>query len=276
MELLFITLLLISGIWIIALSQKYGYFTYSTAGYYNKSVIQHRIKENLTYYHHPATYDGLKPLPNSTAFNAHEELSYYFQGEDALNYAVKDQLKGYAILFVKNGGRLLILILPFFTLLAFPILISITWKLFKLRENWYQYPLFKIAIFSILYPLGYLFFFMKIRYVWILQIVLVLFGLVLLKTVIERFKLNKFQKYSLSLVFIFSAIYGTTFKQPHDFPYAEMNPIIENLKIPKNSHIASADFWTYYMELLYNLDFKIFGNSYKSLSNRRGVSTRLK
>jgi len=70
--------ILISGLWIGALSQKYGYFTFGTAGRYNFARTGPGMKgDTMLSKGHAMLHDGFLNMPNRTAINAFEDPSYF-------------------------------------------------------------------------------------------------------------------------------------------------------------------------------------------------------
>ncbi|MDD5669004.1 MAG: hypothetical protein PHE58_03105 [Candidatus Omnitrophica bacterium] len=69
---------LISGMWIGALSQKYGYVTFGTAGRYNFARTGPGMKgDTMLSMGHAMLHDGFLNMPNRTAINAFEDPSYF-------------------------------------------------------------------------------------------------------------------------------------------------------------------------------------------------------
>jgi hypothetical protein len=161
---------MVSGPWIMALSQKYGGFTTSTAGAYNHGVVGPDSKGQAI------LTEGLLPPPNPGAVSAWEDPSLLPVSQwSALESwrSFKHQLR----LFAENFYWSIFVLQP---PLAFLLLVAFAWRL-RPRSKERLPAAFLLATFG-LYAAGYAILHVEMRYFWPLQLLLMVTGLELIRS----------------------------------------------------------------------------------------------
>jgi len=205
----FITFALISGLWVTAISLKYGHFTFSNTGKGNFAPIgpdapQEGLERGVVIFH-----KGLFPPTNETATSAWEDPSYLWK--DVKSWSPLDS-PAHFIYFVKNIIRNIIDTLGIFesysrlsiALLIAHILLILAGPINKklLRGDRF-YSLITILI----YAGGYMPFHVENRYLWIINILLLLIGGHILTVMFKHdfFNKNIVQNF-LIIIFVLSFI----------------------------------------------------------------------
>jgi hypothetical protein len=194
---------IISGVWIFAISEKYGKLTYSTSGDYNFKVIgPQKIGQ-------PAQNPGFIQPPYTNASSAWEDPSSGasisqlkpwspFESKRYLNYEINNIIENINTLkaiCLEYSYFSLIILLSYFILLISPL------KNMSKRTK-ILYPLLTFLIF----PLGYLLIVLDIRYFWILFILLAIMGFYLLQRLFQNYSLNQYAKTILCIILLISFI----------------------------------------------------------------------
>lgn len=197
----FLIFFLLSGIWIFALSNKYGHFTFSTKGKGNFSAIAPGASSGGGLeFGVPVFHKGFYEPPNETAFVVWEDPSF-LKGEKWSPLDSFDNFKYFLKLVVKNIAEGIHI---FESLSALSIAIVIVYILFYSALPWNKllsrtdllYPLFTIF----LYTGGYLLFHLELRYLWIINVLLLLMGGHILHVL---FQTNLFKNKATRIILVF-------------------------------------------------------------------------
>jgi hypothetical protein len=162
----------VSGIWISALTGKYGEFTISTAGKYNYAIVSSESKGELV---HPFDTQGLFDPPNPSAISIWEDPSH-LQVRESSPFESFASLKHQFMMIIKNIS-LTVGIYQDFSVLSITVIIvyvalflNTTTRQVLSQESFFSF----VSIF--LFPLGYMFIQVQHRYLWIGWILLLLLG----------------------------------------------------------------------------------------------------
>jgi hypothetical protein len=207
----FIVFFIISGTWVAVISNKYGYFTFSNMGKTNFAILGPEApKHDGLEFGQPMFYKGFIEPPNKTAISAWEDPSYI----EVKTWSPLESLrnfKHFIKLLLKNISHCLQIFESFSTL---SIIIIIVYILLLIKQpskldniisrGDLVYPLFTIF----LYTGGYAFFHFEARYLWIVNILLLLMGGYLLSILLNtEFFENNMRKNILIFFFVISFIF---------------------------------------------------------------------
>ena len=167
---------LISGAWIMIISDKYGYYSFSTMRETNFNAPGPEAMGGGLEFGVPVFYEGFFEPPNETAFVVWEDPSY-LRGKPWSAWQSWSHFKHFIRLILKNISEGLRIFESFSTLsiaiiIAYILLLSLKPKNELLSHGILLYPLFTIILFSG----GYLLFHFEARYVWLVNILLLLMG----------------------------------------------------------------------------------------------------
>lgn len=203
--------LLLSGIWIGLISNKYGHFTFSNMGRGVFSVAAPGSLHNTLEKGDPIFFDGFFPPPNDSAFIIYEDPSHA-RKESWSPLESKSALRHFVGNLTENVFECL-RIYESYSRLSFTIIIAHILFLFSfplksmLSQRAFLYPLLTI----VLYTGGYMPFHFESRYLWIVNILLLLMGG---KVLYELFRHDFFKKrilrIFLTIVFILSFAFTPT------------------------------------------------------------------
>ncbi len=204
----FILFSLISGVWIAALSNKYNHFTFSNMGKTNFAILSPGSQSNTLEFGQPMFYKGFFAPPNESAIVAWEDPSYI----DVETWSPMDSLstlKHFLKLILKNISEGLLFYESFSTLsvaiiIAYILLLCSLSLSQMINKTDLLYPLLTIII----YTGGYTLFHYEARYIWIINILLLLMGGYLLTLLLQKdFFNNKVRKNILITCFVVSFIF---------------------------------------------------------------------
>ena len=175
-----LTFLIIISPWVVAISSKYGYFTISNIGKGNFANKAPGSPKSGIEFGIPVFYEGFFAPPNETAMSIWEDPSYIWMSRTSWSpLSSLDNLKYFIKHVLKNTFEGLH-VLQLFSGLSFVIIIGYTLLLLGQRGRLdrdilngnLMYPFFTL----ILYMGGYLPFHYEPRYLWIVNILLLLMG----------------------------------------------------------------------------------------------------
>jgi len=273
----FVLFALISGAWIMTISDKYGHFTFSTMRETNFNAPGPDVVGGGLEFGVPVFKEGFFEPPNETAFVIWEDPSY-LRGEQWSAWQSMRHFKHFIKLTAKNTAEGLLIFEGFSTfsimiLIAYLLLLS-TKPLKELVSNSLLYPLFTLVLFSG----GYLLFHFEERYVWLVNILLLLMGGHVLNVLFQ----NKFFKYTtrkniLIVFFVISFIFtpvrfimqtsnGSIDKFMHDIS-VDLQQYNISGNIASNRYSFSHDAWHETFRLAYWLNCRYYGQSREGISD---------
>lgn len=204
----FVLFSLISGVWVVLLSNKYGHFTFSNMGKTNLAILAPGHPEGGLEFGQPMFYGGFFEPPNKTAIVAWEDPSY-IEVESWSPLGSWSYFK-YFMKLILNNIYHAVNIYEFFSTLSVGIIIA--YILFMTAQ-----PLKKIISHGdLIYPLitimlytgGYLPFHFEERYIWIVNILLLLMGGHVLNVLFQKdFFAGKMRKNILIIFFMASFVF---------------------------------------------------------------------
>lgn len=172
----FVLFFLISGAWIMIISDKYGHITFSTMRDTNFNAPGPEAMGGGLEFGVPVFSEGFFAPPNETAFVVWEDPSY-LRGEPWSAWQSWRHFKHFIGLTLKNVSDGLKIFETFSTfsiviIVAYILLMSLRQKKELLDHGVLLYPLFTVVLFSG----GYLLFHFEERYLWLINILLLLMG----------------------------------------------------------------------------------------------------
>ena len=205
----FVLFFLISGAWIMVISDKYGYYTFSTMRKTNFNAPGPEAMGGGLEFGVPVFYEGFFEPPNETAFVVWEDPSY-LRGNPWSVWQSWSHFWHFIRLILKNVSDGLSIFESFSTLsiaiiIAYILFLCVRHENKLLSRGVLLYPLFTIILFSG----GYLLFHFEERYVWLSNILLLLMGGYVLNVLFQKdfFKSN-LRKNILIVFFIISFIFA--------------------------------------------------------------------
>lgn len=219
--------MLLSGLWIGCLSLKYETFTISTAARYNRQYIF----DNKTNY----WIGAFTPPPNKTAYFAWEDIVQVYPLKE--NQAMTWQQKG--VFQVKRSTRNVLSLckrlLYFHPLLIVALLIVAgryihkkSWIPTNFPQKWRE-----LLLFSVLYCLGYTYFFWEDRYLWIL----ILLGWLAVGKQMEQYVHSRFLRLCVLIISCLGVARECALGWKGDTHLLTEAAVFSQL-IPKDAHIA--------------------------------------
>jgi len=200
---------LISGIWIMTISNKYGYFTFSTMRSTNFNAPGPDVKGEGLEFGVPVFTEGFYEPPNETAFVIWEDPSY-LRGNPWSAWQSKAHFIHFIKLTLKNIAEGLKI---FESFSSFSLIIIVAYILFLITRSPKELlskmdilnPLFTLVLFSG----GYVLLHFEPRYVWLSNVLLLLMGGHLLSMLFQQsfFKSNA-RKNILLVFFLISFIFA--------------------------------------------------------------------
>jgi hypothetical protein len=189
----------ISGIWIALISDKYGKFTIGTAGEYNYELIGPESQGHYEY------YSGLIKLPNKSAVCAWEDPSY-FKMESWSPLESGKYLKFQINIILENIIKIFNIIELFSVLSILIIIAAITIIIKSSTDTESKIKLTYLLITILIYSGGYSLIFIEDRYLWLINILLLITGSYIISLLIRTDYINKIQKNILIIFLILSFI----------------------------------------------------------------------
>jgi hypothetical protein len=274
----FVTFFIISGLWIMIISDKYGHLTFSTMRDTNFNAPGPDAMGGGLEFGVPVFSEGFFEPPNDTAFVVWEDPSY-LRGEPWSAWQSLSHFKHFIRLTLKNLSEGL-QIFESFSTLSVAILVACLLLLIAgsrnelLSRGALLYPLFTITLFSG----GYVLFHFEERYVWLINILLLLMGGHVITVLFRKdFFMSGLRKNILIIVFVLSFIYfpsrfilqtarSSIDKEMHDL---SMDLKQYNIKgnIASNRQYASQDAWHKTLRLAYWLKSRYYGQRGEGRSN---------
>lgn len=247
---------LIAGAWSFQISEKYGYLTIGTSGTYNYNALGPDIQLN-----HPMNMFGIVSHPNPTAITPWEDPSYVklypwspFDSIQSFTYQVN--------IFIKNIVKSIFILFTFSPLIL-PIIILSILMFFKSPNKQVKWAILCLMVTFIIFILGYLPFFVDLRYFYFLFYLVIFLGFYLIKVLNENYNIeNKIFNTILVLFFIF-LILSPTITLINYSNNKAIYTVSENLKdeYKIQGNIASDSLALQTLHLSYYLDSPFYGST---------------
>jgi hypothetical protein len=274
----FIIFFILSGIWIGLISSKYGHFTFSTMRKTNFNAPGPEGMNKGLEFNVPVFYEGFFSPPNETAFVIWEDPSY-LKGNKWTPWQSWVYFKHFLKLLFKNTIEC-IEIYERFSFFSITIIIFIILILVKTKELSYDKIVLLSTLFTIfLYTGGYLLFHIEERYLWIVNILLLIMGGHVVTYLIQSFFAGKIERLFLITIFAVSFII-MPFKYivqaggtgNIDRNMYELSKELKKYNIKGNiasnrMHIPVHDAWHNTFRLAYWLDSKYFGQARENITD---------
>jgi hypothetical protein len=277
----------LSGAWIMQITGKYGHFTFSTMRDTNFNAPGPEAMGGGLEFGVPVFYEGFFEPPNKTAFVIWEDPSY-LRGQKWSALQSRGHFKHFIRLILKNVADSL-KIFEIFSTLSVAIVIAYLLLLFDKSENKLLqktsllYPLLTLALFSG----GYLLFHVEERYLWLVNILLMIMGGYVLTSLFRRkyFEQN-LRRYILIIFFVISFIFapakfvlqagrGSMDSEMHDVSADLQQYNIKGNIASNREHIPVHDAWHKTFRLAYWLGSRYYGQAKEGISDSE-LETELK
>jgi len=273
---------LISGIWIGLISNKYGYFTFSNMGRGVFASLAPGSDHETLEKGDPIFFEGFFEPPNETAFVIYEDPSYArkktWSPLESLSF-----FEHFLANFSKNIFECF-RIYESYSRLSIPIVISFILLIFaqprnqRLSRSELVYPLLTI----LLYTGGYVPFHFEARYLWIVNILLLLMGGKLLNELFEQEFFKKDVLKNILMLFSLASFIMTPLKSSIEMggnninkemyvlgtEFSERYDIGGNIASNrKKVHISTHDSWHQTFRMAYWLKSRYYGQARENISN---------
>ena len=246
--------LLISGVWIGIISDKYNELTIGTSGEYNQALIGPESQG------HPMYYQGLlKPL-NKNAISVWEDPSN-FQMEKWSPFRSMSYFK-HQIIIVSENIVSTINYLEYFSFVSILIILSSLFFIFKPSFKDSRDKLMYLLITLILYCGGYTLILVEMRYLYLICILLVLMAFYMLNISFKQKIINIKMRNVLLILLIFSFIIMPVINLIQTVNMGEgTHNLSQTLKLDYGIHgnIASDSEWEKTLHISYYLNVKYYG-----------------
>lgn len=187
----------ISGVWIALISDKYGELTIGTTGEYNHDLFgpksQGHYLDNI----------GLMKPPNESAVSAWEDPSN-FKMESWSPFESWDYLKFQINTILKNIYKFINIIELFSITSILIIIVALALIVKSSTDNSSKNKLIYLIVTIILYSGGYSLIYIQERYIWLINILLLILGGYILSLLFDMKYLNKIQK-NVLLIFLIAS-----------------------------------------------------------------------
>ena len=273
---------LISGIWIGLISNKYGHVTFSNMGRGVFASLAPGSEHETLEKGDPIFFEGFFEPPNETAFVIYEDPSYArkkiwspLESQSSLEHFMtnfsENVFEGFRI--YESFSRLSIAII-----ISFILLIFAQPRYQRLSRSELVFPLLTIM----LYTGGYLPFHFETRYLWIVNILLLLMGGKLLNELFEQdfFKRNALK--NILMLFFLASFITTPLKSSFEIGGSNMNTQMHTLGTElgrlynirgniasnrKKVRISTHDSWHRTFRLSYWLKSRYYGQARENISD---------
>ncbi len=168
--------LIISSIWVAAISQKYGYLTLTTQSKHNIMLISPN----------PPKHPAFIPPPNETAVSVWEDPFYCVPQQTWNPFASISNLKYWAYVFLNNWRNTLLIFMSFSPLVFIACLIYILYGLKKPARLLVAPEILYPLILLIPYATGYCLLIVDSRYIWIICFLFMFMGGYVLNRLLEQ------------------------------------------------------------------------------------------
>ncbi|MDY9922814.1 hypothetical protein [Methanobacterium sp.] len=245
---------IISGLWVVTISQEYSKVTIGTATDYNHEIVGPQYQE------HPIYFLGLIKPPNEKAVSIWEDPSTIklkdwspFESGEYFMFQLK--------LLWKNITRA-IAFMEYFSLLSILILIVSLVIIFKTKSIKIRDNLIYLLTTILIYTGGYCLIFVEIRYLWPVCILLLVTGFYLIHSMYETRILNSKLRNIFLMILMVSFMVTPTYELVSYVSTDNQIPVLsDTLKNDYNiqGNIASNDMWAETLCISYYLGARYFG-----------------
>lgn len=262
--------LVISGVWIGEISDKYGELTIGTSGEYNQALIGPESQG------HPMYYQGLLKPSNKNAISVWEDPS---------NLKMEKWSPFRSIAYFKHqliimGGNVVSTInyLEYFSLLSILIILFSLFFIFKSSFKDSRDKLVYMLVTLMLYCGGYILILVEMRYLYLAAILLFLMALYMINISCKQKIINIKMRNILLILLIFSFIIMPVIDLIQTVNMGEGTPdLSQTLKSDYGiqGNIASDDEWEETLHISYYLNAKYYGIT-KNATNSNDLQSELK
>lgn len=279
----FLLFFLISGAWIMAISDKYGHITFSTMRDTNFNAPGPDDMGGGLEFGVPVFSEGFFEPPNETAFVVWEDPSY-LRGKPWSALQSTRHFKHFIRLTLKNISDGLKIFESFSTfsiviIVAYILLYCVGPKEKLLSNGTLLYPLFTILLFSG----GYVLFHFEERYVWLSNILLLLMGGYLLTILFQGDFFKSASRRNILIVFFVISFMFVPVKYVMQVSRGgmdtEMYLVSTDLKkygisgnIASNREMFSHDAWHKTFRLAYWLNSRYYGQAREGIDDKELAS----
>jgi hypothetical protein len=275
---------IISGLWITAISYKYNRFTISNMGKANFSALAPGLPDSGYELGNPMFYEGFFPPSNETAFSTWEDPTYIVSSLPAWSPVESGAYFKHFLKNILKNVTECIRIFGAFSRLSYSILIVYILLLMvrpfnrQLLRGDMLYSFYTLLLFTG----GYMPFHLELRYLWIVNVLLLLMGGYILTILFQYdFFKNSSRKNALIVFFVLSFTLTplkSFVQEGHDNISREMYAL--SLLLKDKHHIqgniasnrewkctAVHDSWHKTFRLAYDLNSKYYGQAKKDISD---------
>lgn len=253
----------LSGLWAVTISEKYGKLTISTSGEFNQALVGPEYKDNaMDYGSSPIYYIGLIKPPTENAISIWDDQSYlkmdHWSPFDSWKY-FEYELK----LIWSNIGYTFKIIESFMPIAVF-ILISMVIVIFRSKIEIKSKDILKYLLLTMLiYMGGYCLIIPEWRYLWFIFVLLIIssFYMVdsLYKSRILNLNIRNISLFLLIFLFVITPVIEASvyYSSPNDESYNLSNTLKDDYGVHGN--IASNSEWMDTLTVSYYLNGKYYG-----------------
>jgi len=252
---------LIISPWVYLLSNKYGYFTFSTSGKINLLIVNPGLN-----FHHPPIENGLIAPSDKYSVSAWDDPNVNLYPEWSPFKSLND-FKFFTFNFLKNIAKLFAMMFLFSP-------IGIITLIFFRRDFFQDQRILLVLLAALINGLGYCLIYVENRYIWVSLVLFALLSFIPIKKLFEKFHQKRAAiqiaaiLISLSTIpFIFLAFKNYTYDNR---AYYYSNFLKQNFNV--NGNIASTSNWGFSLSLAYFLDSKYFGEEKKQYFDTQFIS----
>lgn len=247
-----ILFLVIISPWVYLLSNKYGYFTFSTSGKINLLIVNPELN-----FHHPPIENGLIAPSDKYSVSVWDDPNVKLYPEWSPFKSIND-FKFFTFNFLKNIAK-------FFAMMFLFSPIGIISVIFIRKDFFQDQKILFLLLVILIYGLGYCLIYVENRYIWFSLVLFALLSFIPIKKLFEKY-LQKRAVFSIATIlislstipFILLAFRNYTYDNR---AYHYSNYLKQNFNIKGN--IASTSNWGFSLSIAYFLDSKYFGEEKK-------------
>jgi len=277
----FVLFFLISGTWIMIISNKYGHITFSTMRDTNFNAPGPEAMGGGLEFGVPVFYEGFFEPTNETAFVVWEDPSY-LRGEKWSAWQSWIHFKHFIRLTIKNVSDVLKIFESFSTISIAIIIFYILSLCIKSKNEVLSradllYPLFTTFLFTG----GYLLFHVEERYLWLINVLLLLMGGYVINELVQKdFFKSDLRKniliisFTVSFIFVPSKYVIQAGRGGMDSDMYHVSTDLKQYNIKGNiasnrEYIPVHDAWHKTFRLAYWLDSRYYGQAREGIGDKQ-------